>query len=203
MKITCSNCGREGAEICQNEHGLVRSFCSKCRPPALKTFELVLALHKERALQEHEFYQDAQYPREAGCCDYTYPNGDHCGRASDEHVLTLRMERERCLTRMSEILARDAKLRSDSLDEQQLHKWLSGEGQRSLVVKACGAAFEVQAVADGPPPAANDSLPPMRRQEPGVRWVTHSVSLELPAAIRQAQHQLDAELITAGRGRVP
>lgn len=33
----------------------------------------------------HEFYQDRQ-PRLLGKCDYTWPDGDYCGRSPEEHT---------------------------------------------------------------------------------------------------------------------
>lgn len=90
----------------------------------------------------------------------------------------------------------DRQAAPESIAEQQLHSWLSGEGARCLLVKACGAAFEVQAAADGPPPSANN-------QNTTARWMARNVSSGLPAAIRCAQLQLDADLTMARRGRVP
>jgi len=42
------------------------------------------AREAEKRKDPHAFYQDAQ-PREVGLCDYTFPDGDWCGRSMEDH----------------------------------------------------------------------------------------------------------------------
>lgn len=42
-------------------------------------------LQNAKLADKHDFHQDPTEPREVGKCDYTFADGDHCGRPMDTH----------------------------------------------------------------------------------------------------------------------